>query len=281
MRSPGSLAVDHCVPHLLQSAFNSREGNIFFFPPTRASEDIFCHFLLFPGDSYLEQDFLTFTIQPLLLLICSTTLSILQNSSHNPPFWSDFRGPLKKDTVGMSSQTEELQGLAYMFFSPYSSLFPLPFPLFPLVCVPLVENCWQRTSLGLLHHVGVLLASVSSETSDLHADLRTSALWGNVRVGCGYGEKVGGNGWGRSEWRGNGMGSLKAGMLSRGRCLLGRRNLLKCLAVPSSSCCPPTRECLGMRPSCMLADDHHISGIQVWVDVHVWSSGLSWDRAKK
>ena len=37
----------------------------------------------------------------------------------------------------MSSQIEELQGMAYMFFSPSSSLFPLPFPLFPLACVPL------------------------------------------------------------------------------------------------------------------------------------------------
>lgn len=80
-----------------------------------------------------------------------------------------------------------------MFFSPSSSFFPLPFPLFPLACVVLVESYWQRTSLGLLHHVGVLLALVSSETSDLHADLRTSALWGNVRVVCGYryGERVG------------------------------------------------------------------------------------------
>lgn len=49
------------------------------------------------------------------------------------------------------------------------------------------------------------------------------------------------------------MGSLKAGMLSRGRCLLGRGGLLKCLAVPSSSFCPPTREYLGMKPSCMLS----------------------------
>lgn len=72
-----------------------------------------------------------------------------------------------------------------------SSLFLLHFPLSPLVCVSLVESCWQRMSLGLLHHVGVVLASVSSEVSNLHVDLRNSALWGNVRVGCGYGEKVG------------------------------------------------------------------------------------------
>lgn len=105
------------------------------------------------------------------------------------------------------SQTEELQGLAYMFFSLSSSLFLLHFPLSPLVCVPLVESCWQRMSLGLLHHVGVLLASVSSEVSNLHVDLRNSALWGNVRVGCGYGEKVGGMGEGEVNEEGLGWGA--------------------------------------------------------------------------
>jgi len=52
-------------------------------------------------------------------------------------------------------------------------------------------------SLGLLHRVGVLLALVSSETSDLHVDLRTSAPWGNACVGCGAGEKLGGIGKGK------------------------------------------------------------------------------------
>lgn len=68
--------------------------------------------------------------------------------------------------------------------------------------MPLSKGCWQRTSLGLLHRVGVLLASVSSETSDLHVDLRASALWGNVCVGFG-------NGWGgmgESEMNEEGMG---------------------------------------------------------------------------
>lgn len=62
-------------------------------------------------------------------------------------------------------------------------------------------------SLGLLHPVGVLLASVTSETSDLHVDLRASALWGNVRVGCGYEEKVGGMGEGEVDKEKMGWGT--------------------------------------------------------------------------
>lgn len=38
-------------------------------------------------------------------------------------------------------------------------------------------------------------------------DLRNSALWGNVRVGCGYGEKVGGMGEGEVNEEGLGWGA--------------------------------------------------------------------------
>lgn len=94
--------------------------------------------------------------------------------------------------LGISNQIGELQGRCMCFSVP-----PLPFSLFlspflSFACVPLVESCWRRTSLILLHHVCVLLVSLLSETSDLHVDLRASALWENM---CGlyvYGEKGGG-----------------------------------------------------------------------------------------
>lgn len=179
--------------------------------------------------------------------------------------------------LGISNQIGELQGRCMCFSVP-----PLPFSLFlspflSFACVPLVESCWRRTSLILLHHVCVLLVSLLSETSDLHVDLRASALWENM---CGlyvYGEKGGGrNGWEQSEWG----GKLESWNAEQGDTLAWEGRISEVPCCPSS-CCPSICECLGMRPSCMLVNDHHTSCIQVWVDVHLQASGCCWERVKK
>lgn len=138
-----------------------------------------------------------------------------------------------------------------MFFSSSSCFFPLPFFLFPLgACAPgwglLAENftgfvasCWCAAGISVIRNVWPACGPESK-------CFVGKCVWGVWKW-------LGGNGWEWNEWKGNGVGSLKSGMLSRGRRLLRRRGLLKCLAVPSSSCCPPTREYLGMRPSCMLS----------------------------
>lgn len=142
----------------------------------------------------------------------------------------------------------------YVFFSS-SSFFSILSPFLSFACVPLVESCWHRTSLILLHHVCVLLVSLLSETSDLHVDLRASALWENV---CGlyvYGKKVGGsNGWGQSEWG----GKLESWNAEQSDTLAWEGRFSEVPCCPSSYC-PSICECLGMRLSCMLASDHHTS----------------------
>lgn len=54
-------------------------------------------------------------------------------------------------------------------------------------------------------------------------------LYGKICVGCMYMGRKGGGGMVESKV--NGVGSLKAGMLSRGIRLLGKGGFLKCLAV--------------------------------------------------
>lgn len=167
-----------------------------------------------------------------------------------------------------------------------SLVSPLFFSFFVCLFLPWCVCPWLRAAGRECHWVCCIMLVCCWH--QCHQKYPT-CMWTWEKVLCGelcvwgvdMGEESWGNGWGRSEWRRNGMGSLKAGMLSRVRCLLVRGGLLKCLAIPSSSCYPPlANKCLGMRPSCMLASDHHNSGIQVWVDVHVWGSGLSWGRAK-
>lgn len=166
-----------------------------------------------------------------------------------------------------------------------SLVSPLPFSFFISPFLPWCVCPWLRAAGRECHWVCCIIwcaVGISVIRSVQPAcGPEKQCFVGKCACGVWVWGESGRNGWGRSEWRGTGMGSLKAGMLSRVRCLLVRGGLLKCLAIPSSSCYPLlVNKCLGMRPSCMLASDHHNSGIQVWVDVHVWGSGLSWDRAK-
>lgn len=116
--------------------------------------------LLFPGNSHLEQDFLTFTPT---IITCSTLLSVAQpwqchrTLPAKPSVLKWLGGDILGRTLGMCSHPGELQRSMYVFLSPSSSPFPLPLNLWrvcpwlraactkhPWVCCIMSVYCWHQ-----------------------------------------------------------------------------------------------------------------------------------------
>lgn len=131
--------------------------------------------------------------------------------------------------LGISNQIGELQGRCMCFSVPFLPFSLFLFPFLSFVCVPLVESCWRRTSLifvaSCLCAAGVtVIRNIWPACGPESKCFVGKYMW----AVCIWGGSWGG---GMVESKVNGVGSLKAGMLSRGIRLLGKGGFLKCLAV--------------------------------------------------